>query len=142
MKASLRTSESKQCLVHPGKSERAGVPSAKENCYQAQQLSDRGGQFPFLKALGSPEREHACSRHGSGTGSKKKKKKGKVTHFNKSWGNTGGENLFCQPPNPLYKGSTEKKKSLIIEKTLNQNVMYITGNPLRVFEDRKKVFSR
>ena len=108
MKASLRTSESKQCLVHLGKSERAGVPSAKENLYQAQQLSNRGGQFPFLKALGSPEREHACSR--AWLWNRVQKKKGKVTLFKISWGNTGGENLFFQPPNPLYKGSTEKKK--------------------------------
>lgn len=70
MKASLRTSESTQCLVHLGKSERAGIPSAKENLYQAQQLSARGGQLPFLKVLGSAERPV----HGSGTGSKKKKK--------------------------------------------------------------------
>lgn len=32
MKASLRTSESTQCLVHLGKSERAGIPSAKRTC--------------------------------------------------------------------------------------------------------------
>jgi len=97
--------------------------------YQAQQLSARGGQVPFLKVLGSAERPV----HGSGTASKKK-----ITLFKISWGNTGEENLFFQPSDPLY----TEKKSLIIEKALNQNAMYITGNLLRVFKDRKKVFSR
>lgn len=64
--------------------------------------------------------------------------KKKITLFKISWGNTGGENLFFQPSDPLY----TEKKSLIIEKALNQNAMYITGNLLRVFKDRKKVFSR
>ena len=68
MKASLRTSKSTQCLVHLGKSKRAGIPSAKGNLYQAQQLSARGRQLPFLKVLGSAERPV----HGSGTASKKK----------------------------------------------------------------------
>ena len=108
MKASLRTSESKQCLVHPGKSERAGVPSAKENCYQAQQLSDRGGQFPFLKALGSPEREHACSRHGSGTGSKKKKEK---LPSLRSPGEIQGEKISFANPQILSIKVVQKKKN-------------------------------